>query len=96
MCKTVRDETDIKTYAAALRQADREAFWTLVTALGLAVFFWSAIFLLHDETRSWWGIPLWAWVAIIGGYVLSVAAVWLLIRFVFRDFSLDLLPKIKS
>lgn len=95
MCKPIQGQTTIATYDLALQQADREAFWTLVAAVVIAAFFWGAIFLLRDETIVWWGIPIWAWVAIAGGYLVSIGAVWMLVRFVFRNFSLALRPEDK-
>ena len=81
--------TDDKAYYEALENADREARATIAGALLVALFFWGAIALLKDSERVFEGLPLWFWAAVIGGYVLSVAVVWWLVRFVFRSGTLD-------
>lgn len=81
--------TDEKTYYDALENADREARATFAGALLTTLFFWGAIALLKDSERLAAGLPLWFWAAVIGGYVLSVAVVWWLVRFVFRPGNLD-------
>ena len=81
--------TDEKAYYDALENADREARATFAGALLTALFFWGAIALLKDSERLAAGLPLWFWAAVIGGYVLSVAVVWWLVRFVFRPGNLD-------
>lgn len=81
--------TDDKAYYEALENADREARATIAGALLVALFFWGAIALLKDSERVFEGLPLWFWAAVIGGYVLSVAVVWWLVRFVFRSGNLD-------
>ena len=81
----------IASYDDALRQTSREARATLVCAAAIAVFFGAAIFLLKDAGLGPAGLPLWFWAAVVGGYLLSV--VLLLVKKVFRDFSLDLRPE---
>ena len=81
------------SYDAALQQTSREAGATLVCAAAIAVFFGAAIFLLKDAGLGPAGLPLWFWAAVVGGYLLSVALVLLLVKKVFRDFSLDLRPE---
>ncbi len=81
--------TDDKAYYEALENADREARATIAGALLIVLFFWIALALLKDSDRVFEGLPLWFWAAVIGGYVLSVAVVWWLVRFVFRSGNLD-------
>lgn len=81
--------TDDKAYFEALENADREARATFAGALLVALFFWGAIALFKDSDRLAGGLPLWFWAAVIGGYLLSVAVVWWLVRFVFRPDNLD-------
>ena len=81
--------TDEKAYYEALENADREARATFAGALLVALFFWGAIALFQESDRLAGGLPLWFWAAVIGGYVLSVAVVWWLVRFVFRSGNLD-------
>ena len=81
--------TDDKAYYEALENADREARATFAGALLVALFFWGAIALFKDSDRLAGGLPLWFWAAVIGGYLLSVAVVWWLVRFVFRSGNLD-------
>lgn len=83
----------IASYDDALRQTSREARATLVCAAAITVFFGAAIFLLKDAGLGPAGLPLWFWAAVVGGYLLSVALVLLLVKKVFRDFSLDLRPE---
>ena len=81
--------TDDKAYYEALENADREARATFAGALLVALFFWGAIALFKDSDRLAGGLPLWFWAAVIGGYLLSVAVVWWLVHFVFRQGNLD-------
>lgn len=85
--------TDDKAYYEALENADREARATFAGALLVALFFWGALALLKDSDRLFEGLPLWFWAAVIGGYLLSVAVVWWLVRFVFRPGNLDFSEK---
>lgn len=88
-----KNESPLISYDDALRQADREAAATLTAAIFVTAFFWLAVFLLRDAQAAWWGIPVWAWVAIGGGYVVSIAAVWFLTARICRNFSLDISPE---
>lgn len=76
-------------YYEALENAGREARATFLGALVIALFFWAALFLTKDLSTTAGSLPLWFWCAVIGGYVLSVAVVWVLVRFVFRNGTLD-------
>ena len=76
-------------YKEAVRQSHREAFYTLVAALFLFVFFWASIYLCADSDVFFWGLPLWFWLSCVGGYVLSVVVVAILVKFFTRHFSLD-------
>lgn len=77
------------SYEDALRTCDREALATMGVAIVLALFFWGAIALLGDSTEGWWGLPLWFWVACLGGYVLSVLLTYWLVKRVFREMDFD-------
>ncbi|MBQ9275242.1 MAG: YhdT family protein [Succinivibrio sp.] len=79
----------IKTYRDKLAQADREARATLVCALAVAAFFWLCVLLLKDLPFTIFSLPLWFVLSCLGGYVMSVAAVWVLIKRYMRDFSLE-------
>ncbi len=86
------NDSRIRSYDEALRQTDREALATLAAAAFVAIFFWTAVFLLRDSETLAAGLPLWFWTAVVGGLVVSIMAViWLVLR-VFRHFSFDLRP----
>lgn len=90
--KSMARSDEITDYDDALAAVDREAAATLAAAVLLMIFFWGAIFLFEDDPRALWGFPLWFWTAVIGGYVLSVAAAAILVKRFFRTFSLELRP----
>ncbi|MCR5084925.1 MAG: YhdT family protein [Succinivibrionaceae bacterium] len=78
------------TYAEKFRATDREAVLTLALAIAIAAFFWGAVALFGDRPQDLlWGLPLWFSVSCLGGYLLSVAGVAILTRFLMRDFDLD-------
>ena len=56
-----RMELTIDNYDDALRQTTREAKATLLAAVGIALFFWAAIFLLEDAGLGPAGFPVWFW-----------------------------------
>ncbi len=89
----LRMEPTIDNYDDALRQTTREAKATLLAAVGIALFFWAAIFLLEDAGLGPAGFPVWFWWAVAGGFVLSCVVVVWLVKCVFRNFSLDLRPE---
>lgn len=78
------------SYADKFRQMDREALGTLVAAIAIFIYFWLTIFLFKDDLSygMLWGMPLWFTLSCIGGYLLSVVAVFILINRVMRDFDL--------
>ena len=77
------------SYARKFEQMDREAAWTLAVAVAVFVCFWAAVLLFrHDEVYVL-GLPLWFVLSCLGGYVLSVAAVAVLVRLGMRDFPFD-------
>lgn len=90
------NNSDNIDYDDALRTTHREAAATLVVAVLVALFFWGAVWLLHDVSGTSAGFPLWFWWAIPGGYLASIAGVVFLLRRVFRNFSLDLRPDAQS
>ena len=77
------------SYHEKLAQADREARLTLLAACFVTILFWLAIFLAQDALVAWFGIPLWFWLSCIGGYLLSVIAVIVLVRFGCKNFDLQ-------
>ena len=83
------DLDDPQSYREALKASHKEAKATLWGALALFVFFWLAIYLLHLEPTRLLGLPVWFWVAVIGGYFVSIVVVWVLARFVFNDRAFD-------
>lgn len=77
------------TYHEKLRQADKEAAYTLAFSALVTAFFWISIFLTSDTLLVFFGLPLWFWLSCIGGYVFSIVAVLLLIRLCFKNFDLE-------
>ena len=79
----------VRSYDEALEAAGREAKATLLVAVALMLFFGAALWLLKDSAVLWLGIPLWFWVGIIGGFVLSSVAAWWIAARVVEDYPLD-------
>lgn len=77
------------TYQQAHHQSNQEASFCLVGALFVTIFFWGAIFFTKDSLTVFFGIPIWFWLSCIGGYILSVAVVWILIGFKMKNFDFD-------
>lgn len=78
-----------KTYDAALAACGREAAATLAAALVLLFFFWGAIFLLKGSATAVFGMPLWFAAAVLGGFLLSILAAFVLARLVDRGPDFD-------
>lgn len=76
-------------YKEAVRQSHKEAFYTLLAAAFLCIFFWLAIFVTVDSDIFLLGMPFWFWLSCFGGYVLSVAVVCVLVKVLFCNFSLN-------
>lgn len=81
------------SYREKLAAANREAKATFAAAAGIFIFFWLAIFLLRGSSVMAAGFPLWFWVAVPGGYLLSVVAVICLVKRVCCNFPLDDEPR---
>ena len=81
------------TYDEALRICGREAAVTFIAALGLFAFFWGSIALFKDVHERFWGLPLWFWVAVCGGYVLSMLVVMFIVKRYFKAMPLDMVPE---
>ena len=64
-----------------------------IAALGLFAFFWGSIALFKDVHERFWGLPLWFWVAVCGGYVLSVLVVMFIVKRYFKAMPLDMVPE---
>ncbi len=72
---TPSNEPSSSSYTRAMAAASREARWGFLFSIAIALFFWGAIFLLEGADRVA-GLPLWFWWAMLGGYLLSLVAVW--------------------
>ena len=59
----------------------------------LFAFFWGSIALFKDVHERFWGLPLWFWVAVCGGYVLSVLVVMFIVKRYFKAMPLDMVPE---
>ena len=70
-------------------QMDKEAAATLVASLIITVFFWLSIILFKDQSLTVFYMPLWFVVSCIGGYLLSIVAVIILVRYFMKNFSLN-------
>ena len=73
-------------YKEAVKRSHKEALYTLIGAVVRCVFCWGVIFFPADFEMALWGLPLWFWLACVGGYFLSVIVVWLLVKFGFKNF----------
>jgi uncharacterized membrane protein YhdT len=77
---------DYKKKHALMR---REARATLLAAALVMAFWWVSGFGLSRVDFTVFYLPGWFVVSCLGSWVLSIALVYVLIRFVFTDFSLD-------
>ncbi len=77
------------SYSDKFRQMDREALSTLVAAAVITLYFWLSIYLFHDSAVLLFSLPLWFMLSCIGGYFISIIAVFILIRRFMRNFPLD-------
>lgn len=80
-------------YREKLAATNREAKATFAAASAIFLFFWLAVFLFRESSAVAAGFPLWFWIAVPGGYLLSVAAVLFLVKRVFRNFPLEDEPR---
>ena len=76
------------SYKEAIKQSHREAVYTLIAAIVLLILFWLAVFCAENSSEAFWGLPLWFCLSCVGGYLLSVLAVWILVKFLCRNFDL--------
>ena len=75
---------DRTLYDRALRASGREAAATLAVAAFTMAYFWAAVWLLEDSDMTILSMPVWFMASCVGGYFVSVAAVWVL-----PDIALD-------
>lgn len=68
---------------------DREALSTLLAAVVITLYFWLSIYFFHDSAVMLFSLPLWFMLSCIGGYLLSIIAVFILTRRFMRNFPLD-------
>lgn len=80
---------DRDKYDRALRDSGREAAATLAAGLLTMAYFWGALLLLEDSGMTILSMPAWFMASCVGGYFVSVAAVWVLVRRFFTDIDLD-------
>ena len=71
------------------RQANREALATCIATLLVIAFWWVAGFGFADYKVMLFSTPLWVWTGCVGTWIFACLVVWLLIKFVFQDFSLE-------
>lgn len=76
-------------YDRALRASNREAAATLVAAVFTMAYFWAAIELLQNSDITILSMPVWFMASCVGGYFVSVAVVWVLVKRCFTDIDLD-------
>lgn len=77
------------SYRDKFRQMDREALSTLLAAVVITLYFWLSIYFFHDSAVMLFSLPLWFMLSCIGGYLLSIIAVFILTRRFMRNFPLD-------
>ena len=80
---------DRTLYDRALRASGREAAATLAVAAFTMAYFWAAVWLLEDSDMTILSMPVWFMASCVGGYFVSVAAVWVLVKRCFTDIDLD-------
>lgn len=71
------------------QQIRREAVFTGLALLVLILFWCGAGFCLSDVEYEIFGLPLWTVTSSIGVWFFAIVLVKLLLRYVFRDMSLD-------
>lgn len=77
------------TYSQALSEANRQAFFSVLAALLITVFFWGGVYFTYDSLLAWWGLPLWFWLSCVIGYFFSIVVVYILVHYFFRPIDLN-------
>lgn len=77
------------SYKEKFVQIDKEALYTLLAAIFITILFWAFIFIFKDTQTTFFYMPLWFVTSCIGGYLLSIIVVIVLIKFCFKNFSLE-------
>lgn len=67
----------------------REAKWTAAALAALIIFWLLAGFGLANVGVRFLGLPLWAFISSVGVWLMAIALVMLLLKFVFRDMPLE-------
>lgn len=75
-------------YKEKFIQMNKEARYTAYITIAIIAFWWIMAFGI-SENAYFLSLPLWFWGACIDTYFFTIILVWLLIKFVFRNFSLD-------
>ena len=77
------------SYKDKLRQTDREAFFTFISAIFITVVFWGSIWLFKDSDTTIFSMPLWFVASCLVGYLISIVVVLFLVKFCFKNIDFD-------
>lgn len=84
-----KQHTELRSYKERFVQMDREALSTVIASLVITLYFWLSIWLFKDSAVTLLSLPLWFMLSCIGGYILSIIAVFVLVRRCMKNFPLD-------
>ncbi len=92
--KEVKHWTEKEKY----RQCNKEAIITLIVFTGYAIWWYITGFGLWESGNDTWvfGLPLWFVLSSIVGWLLCIAAVWIVVKVFFKDFDLGEEADVKS
>ncbi len=71
------------------RQIHREAKYVLLSGISIFLFNIITSISLNKVDMRLLHLPLWFWVSIVGSGIIAIVEILLLVKFVFKNFSLD-------
>lgn len=84
-----KENTRLRSYKERFVQMDKEALATVLASAAITLYFWLSIWLFKDSAVTVLSLPLWFMLSCIGGYLLSIIAVFILVRRCMKNFPLD-------
>ncbi|UJF19160.1 YhdT family protein [Vibrio sp. SS-MA-C1-2] len=86
----------METLDARYRQANKEALWSVALAVGYFVWWYASAYGLApaagDPLTLYWGVPLWFLMACIIGPIVFILLSIAMVKFIFKDMSLEITP----
>lgn len=84
-----KENTRLRSYKERFVQMDKEALATVIASAAVTLYFWLSILQFRDSAVTVLFLPLWFMLSCIGGYLLSIIAVFILVRRCMKNFPLD-------